>query len=126
MVWAALYGLLLAVYVGIVGSLLRRIGYSWLWAWVTLVPFGNLVLLFVVVTKDWPIERKLARLRLIAGESEDVDADIETIISYAITCEHKRRWDQAVTLYNFAADKSPDPRVKQYATECAQRLESNG
>ena len=117
-----LFALVIAIIVGVWGSILRRIGYSWWTALLQLVPFVNLVALMAVAAKQWPIERELARLRLISGESVDIESDIESVMSFAIVCEQKREWERAASLYNLAADKSTDEKVKQYATECAQRI----
>ncbi len=90
-----------------------------------LVPGVNLIALLVLATKEWPVERELARLRLLAGESKDTDADIDSVMSLAIAQEQKRKWDRALSLYRLAAERSSDARLKEYATECAQRLTDN-
>ena len=123
-VWA-LYGLFTAVIIGVCASILGRIGYSRWYSLLLAIPALNLLVLIVIVAKQWPVERELARLRLIAGESADIDADIESVISCAISHEQKRQWDRAISLYNFVAEKSNDARVKKYAAECAQRLTDN-
>jgi hypothetical protein len=68
------------------------------------------------------VERQLARLRLIAGESHDAEGDIESVVSYAIAMERRREWDRAAELYKLVETKSTDPGVKRYASECLQRL----
>ena len=120
----ALYTIAIVIVVGVVGSMLRRIGYSWWFSLLLFVPIANIVSLFLLAVKQWPIERDLARLRLIAEESVDIDADIESVISHAIRCEKKRQWDQAISLYNFAAEVGNNPQVKQYALESTRRLKT--
>ena len=121
----ALWGLFVAVVIGILASILGRIGYSRWYSVLFAIPPLNLMALIVIVAKEWPIERELARLRLVAGESVDVNTDIESVMSCAIAHEQKRQWDRALSLYNFVAEKSNDARVKKYAEECAQRLAEN-
>jgi hypothetical protein len=111
-----------AIAVGVWGGILRRIGYSWWYALLLIVPFVNVVSLIVVAAKEWPIERENARFRLITGESTEIDADVESVVSQAIAHEQKGQWDRAVSLYNLAADKCENPRVKQYIAECIERL----
>jgi hypothetical protein len=118
----ALWALGVAVIIGIFASLLRRIGYPGQYAGFFIMPGLNLVALLLLATKQWPVERELARLRLLAGESIDPENDIESVMSHAIACEQKHRRDQAISLYNLAAERSGNPQVKQYAMECAQRL----
>jgi hypothetical protein len=139
-----LFVLLVTIFVGICGIILARAGYSrwyslillavpsfyfcdpvfFLWRYPLIliaVPL-DFILLMVLAVREWPIERELARLRLVAGESDDIGSDVERVMSYAIAEEQKRRWNRATSLYNLAAEKSADPGVKQYATQCARRL----
>jgi hypothetical protein len=111
-----------AIAVWIWGRILRKIGYSWWYALLLIVPLVNVICVIIVALKEWPIERECARLRLMAGESTEVDADVESVVSHAIAHEQKGQWDRAVSLYNLAADKCQNPQVKQYIAECIERL----
>lgn len=117
----ALWAIFLAVVIGIWGSILRRIGYSWWYALLLVVPIV-FISIIVIAAKVWPIERELARLRLMSGESADIDTDVESVLSYAITYEQKGQWDRAASLYHLAEDKSLSPQTKQYVRECLERL----
>jgi hypothetical protein len=121
----ALYGLLVAIVIGVFASILGKAGYSRWYALLLLVPILNILALLILAAREWPIEREVARLRLIAGESTDIDADIECVMSSAIVHEQKRQWGRALSMYNLVADKSTDARIRQYASECAQRLSGN-
>lgn len=121
----ALWAFGAVVLLGILASLLRRIGYPGQYAGFFIAPGLNLVALIVLAAKQWPVERELAWLRLLAGKSDDLDGDIESVLSYAIAQEQRHHWDRAVSLYSLAADKTSNPQVKQYATECIQRLTGN-
>jgi hypothetical protein len=120
-----LIALAAAIVVGMASNLLSRVGYSWWYAFLILIPFYGFFVLLVFALREWPIERKLARLRLIAGESGDIDSDIEMVTSLAIAHEQNGQWNEAITLYNLVFDKSMDSKVKQYATECIARLTRN-
>jgi hypothetical protein len=118
----ALWALAVSVGIAIGGNILRRLGYSWWYGALLGCPFVNLVVTIVIAAKQWPIERECALLRLIAGESTDVDADVESVVSHAIASEQSGKWDRAASLYRLAASKSENPQVKQYIAECVQRL----
>ncbi len=106
-------------------TLLRKMGYSGWWALLVPVPVVGLILWIIVAAKQWPIERQLARLRLIANESDDIDADVESVLAYAIVHENHCRWDAAASMYALVAEKTTKPKIKEYAMECARRLAEN-
>ncbi len=118
----ALVALAHAVPIMIWGSILRRIGYGYWWALLLLVPIVNIVSVLVVVGKEWPIEREAARLRMIAGESTDWEADAESVMSAALVHEEQGQTDQAISLYNLVAVKTANERVRRYAETCVERL----
>ena len=49
--------------------IIRRAGYSGWWILIGVVPLVNLVMFLVFAFKEWPIQRELAQLRAMAGQS---------------------------------------------------------
>ena len=110
----------IAAFVAAFVVIIRKAGYSGWWMLIAIVPPVNIVMLLVFAFRQWPIQRELARLRVIAGSA--IQADFDSLVTEAVSADQTGEWIHAVHLFELVASKSPGDETRAYATDSIERI----